>query len=75
MGFLQIVFYLALEGLDTSSVTSMVSMFCDASAFNKPLVFDTSACTTMESMFDGAASFNQPLAFDTSACTTMMCMF
>merc|ERR1711935_859834 len=60
---------------DTSSVTTMDSMFYQASAFNQPLSFDTSKVTSMGDMFKHARAFNQPLSFDTSKVTSMHGMF
>merc|ERR1712194_32607 len=64
-----------ISNWDTSSVTNMVGVFRDASAFNQQLSFDTSKVTTMNSMFQYAYKFNQPLSFDTSGVTNMKYMF
>merc|ERR1712194_995143 len=64
-----------ISNWDTSSVTTMHSMFIYADAFNQPLSFDTSKVTTMRDMLHRALAFNQPLSFDTSKVTTMHRMF
>ena len=59
---------------DTSSVTSMLSLFCYAISFNSPISsWDTSRVIKMDQMFLGASSFNRPLSsWDTSRVTTML---
>merc|ERR1711935_674795 len=64
-----------ISNWDTSSVTTMDSMFYQASAFNQPLSFDTSKVTSMRLMFYQASAFNQPLSIDTSKVTNMGGMF
>lgn len=60
---------------DTSKVTLMREMFCNATNFNQPLRFDTSNVTNMTCMFANATNFNQPLHFNTSNVTDMTQMF
>ena len=62
---------------DTSKVTDMRGMFCNATSFNQPIGnWDTSNVTDMSFMFAGAASFNQPIGnWDTSRVTDMSSMF
>eukprot|EP00985_Skeletonema_marinoi_P023460 scaffold15687_cov85-Skeletonema_marinoi.AAC.1 len=62
---------------DTSSVTTMYSMFYGASAFNQDISsWDTSSVTNMFYMFHGASAFNQDIStWDTSSVTTMWGMF
>lgn len=67
--------YFGTNGVDTSNVTDMSSMFKGAYYFNQALNFDTSNVTDMSSMFEGS-SFNQLLNFtDTSNVTDMSYMF
>jgi len=60
-----------------TDVTSMYSMFKDATNFNQNIDnWDTSNITNMNSMFDGATNFNQPLgSWNTSNVTDMAHMF
>ncbi len=62
---------------DVSAVTSMDSMFSDATAFNGDLSsWDVSAVTSMNGMFFGASAFNGDLSsWDVSAVTSMEWMF
>ena len=57
---------------DTSSVTTMSSMFRDAVTFNQPInQWNTSSVEYMDSMFYGAATFNHIIGkWDTSSVTT-----
>ncbi|WP_298120649.1 BspA family leucine-rich repeat surface protein [uncultured Aurantimicrobium sp.] len=75
------------DSWDTSRVTSMNSMFGDATLFNGDITgWDTSSVVHMESMFEGASSFNQniqyvpatgssPSSWDTSHVQFMSGMF
>lgn len=68
----------SLNHWDTSSVTSMFSMFGYAQEFSDDteLRFDTSAVTNMSYMFYEAATFDQDISFwDTSNVTSMNAMF
>lgn len=75
----------SLSNLDTSKVTSMQSMFENASAFNNgdspghsnnPLNFNTSNVSSMSYMFESASVFNQSLSsFNTSNVTVLDRMF
>merc|ERR1712100_321955 len=69
--------YGPIEQWDTSEVTSMQNMFCEARAFNKPIgAWDTSKVTDMFHMFANARAFNKPIgAWDTSKVTSMNGMF
>ena len=61
---------------DTSSVTSMLSMFEGALKFNQDIgSWDTSKVTTMEEMFWEATVFNQDLSWDVSKVMNMDSMF
>ena len=62
---------------DVSAVTTMNSMFNQATAFNQDISgWDTSAVTSMRGMFGGAVSFNQNIGgWDVSAVTSMDSMF
>jgi len=62
---------------DTSSVTTMASMFISAFNFNKPIGdWDTSQVVSMQSMFKDTKNFNQPLnAWDVSKVGSMNSMF
>jgi len=54
--------YVLEKGWDTSNVTDMCAMFCEATSFNQPVEgLDTSKVTSMGFMFNGATSFNQPV--------------
>ncbi|WP_186302414.1 BspA family leucine-rich repeat surface protein [Campylobacter coli] len=51
-----------IETWDTSNVTNMCAMFCDAVYFNHDISsWDVSKVENMVSMFRGAKAFNQPL--------------
>ena len=62
---------------DVSQVTTMASMFYDASSFNQSInKWNVSNVRTMEGMFCRARSFNKPLAsWDVSSVTNMSYMF
>lgn len=62
---------------DTSSVTSMESLFQGVSSFNQDIKFwDTSNVVTMRNMFNGAAQFNADIGdWDVSQVTDMHSMF
>ena len=62
---------------NTSSVTSMWSMFYKTTSFNADIsAWDTSSVTTMGGMFRDATAFNAEIsAWDTSSVTSMMSMF
>jgi len=62
---------------DTSNVTNMSWMFCDAKEFNQDIgKWDTSNVTDMSDMFRGADDFNKDIGnWDTSNVTNMHCMF
>ena len=68
-----------LSSWDTSSVTSMSTMFFNCSVFNNggaPLTWNTAQVTDMSHMFQGALLFNQTVVFsDTSRVTDMSIMF
>ena len=64
-----------LGRLYTANVTTMVSAFDGAAAFNQPLEFNTSRVTSMYRMFRGASAFNSRVAFDTSGVVNMASMF
>jgi surface protein len=61
----------------TSSVTTMLGMFRDASAFNQNIGgWDTSSVTTMRQMFFNASSFNGDISgWSVSLVTDMLSMF
>jgi len=69
--------YSATDSPDLSSVTSMNSMFSNATSFNQDISnWDVSSVTDMSGMFNGATSFNQPLSgWDVSNVTNMSSMF
>ena len=60
-----------------AAVTSMLSMFRDATAFNQPIRhWDVSNVTNINSMFNGASSFDQPIGnWDVSSVKTMSATF
>ena len=62
---------------DLSEMTSMVSMFGDATSFNSNLNrWDTSTITNMQRVFGNCRSFNSPLGnWDTSNVTNISLMF
>jgi surface protein len=62
---------------DTSQVTTMQSMFYDATVFNQPIgLWDTSKVTTMLTMFINAAAFDGDISFwDVGEVTNMANMF
>lgn len=66
-----------INNWNTSNVTSMVSTFDGASAFNQPLnSWNTAKVTSMRSMFYAAINFNQDISsWTTSAVTSMQNMF
>ena len=68
-----------LSGFDTSSVTSMDSMFCLCSALTSLDLsgFDTSKVTDMSAMFNGCSGLTSLdlSGLDTSSVTDMHCMF
>jgi surface protein len=70
-------FNIDISKWDTSNVTTMDSMFYNASGFNKDIGnWDTSNVTTMAYMFIGASAFNQDIRIWTvSATTTLSYMF
>ena len=70
-------FNLPIGAWDTSSATTMDSMFYGATAFNQPIgSWDTSNVDSMASMFFGATAFNHPIGdWDTDNVTTMDSMF
>jgi surface protein len=65
------------SGWDTSKITTMTTVFYQATNFNQPLnSWDTSSATTMVNMFNGAINFNQPLSnWKVSKVATMENMF
>ena len=67
----------ALDGWDTSNVTTMSGMFFSTRRFNQPLNnWDTRNVEDMSHMFASAVKFNQPLdKWDTSKVRTMHGMF
>jgi len=69
--------YIIETGWDTSNVTDMSEMFCEASSFNQPVEgLDTGNVLDMSFMFSGATSFNQSLeCLDTGKVTDMSYMF
>ena len=60
-----------------AGLTSMTSMFRNATSFNQPIDhWDVSGVKRMNMMFDSAAAFNQPLnSWDVGEVTTMNRMF
>jgi hypothetical protein len=60
---------------NTSSATTMNSMFIENFVFNQPLHFDTHKVVDVSYMFVAAYAFNQPLQFDTSNVKNMAFMF
>ena len=60
---------------NTSSVTSMTSMFEGCSFLTTVPLFDTSSVTSMMEMFHGCDSLTTVPLFDTSSATTMSSMF
>jgi len=66
-----------LYGWDTSSVTNMITMFLQATAFNADISgWDTSNVTSMHAMFLQATAFNADISnWDTSGVTNMSSMF
>ena len=62
---------------DTGKVTSMSSMFYQASAFNQDIgSWNTAQVTTMQGMFHVASVFNQDIgSWNTEQVTTMVAMF
>lgn len=66
-----------ISSWDTSSITSVYSMFSEATNFNQDISnWDTSSITDMSAMFYGATSFNQDISsWDTSSVTDMQSMF
>lgn len=62
---------------NTSTITSMESMFENALSFNQPIDnWNTSAVTTTTYMFRNASAFNQPIAnWNVAAVTNMAQMF
>jgi surface protein len=62
---------------DTGKVTSMSSMFYQASAFNQDIgSWNTAQVTTMQGMFHVASVFNQDIgSWNTAQVTTMRAMF
>ena len=64
-----------INSWDTSSITTMNSMFNSCTAFNQALSFDTSAVESMNSMFFNATNFNSALNLNTSAVLNMGSMF
>ena len=67
----------AVDAPDLSKVTSMESMFQNATAFNQDINhWDTSNIQNMSFLFAGAHAFNQPIGeWDTSSVTDMENMF
>ena len=60
-----------ISGWDTSQVTTMESMFMEASAFNQNIgEWDTSQVINMEQMFYGASAFNQDISGWTGTAAT-----
>ncbi|WP_259131828.1 BspA family leucine-rich repeat surface protein [Salinibacter ruber] len=66
-----------IDQWDVSSVTSMRSMFREATSFNQDIgSWDVSNVTNMGSMFEDADSFNQDISsWDVSSVTSMRDMF
>ena len=64
-----------INSWDTSSITTMNSMFNSCTAFNQALSFNTSAVESMNSMFFNATNFNSALNLNTSAVLNMGSMF
>ncbi|MFN3137154.1 MAG: BspA family leucine-rich repeat surface protein [Allomuricauda sp.] len=69
--------FTATDTPDLSEVTSMRSMFLNASSFNGAMSgWDTGTVTDMQTMFAGASAFNQSIgSWDTSNVTNMRGMF
>lgn len=67
----------AVDAPDLSGVTSLASMFWNASAMNEPLDhWDVSTITDMSRMFQGCTAFNQPLnSWNVSNVQDMSSMF
>ena len=64
-----------INSWDTSSITTMNSMFNSCTAFNQALSFNTSAVTSMNGMFNSCSAFNSALTFNTLLVTDMTEMF
>ena len=61
---------------NTTTVTTMASMFRDCTAFNQPVNFNTAEVISMYYMFRGCTAFNQSVAnFNTAKVTSMAYMF